>query len=151
MRVEIRDGGDGVECWNHQAIHDYADGVNAREGDLAQRNPDLVVVPGQISCFGCETQEYGYGIKCTAQIVKTTYCVPGEVKPRPAASAGWHREIPGLLTIKPDTGNPSAGPAGSTSVGRSEPQAAAEPGRVASGAGRGPARGGLRGLFGRNG
>ena len=145
MRVEIRDGGDGVECWNSGAIHAYADQVNAREGQLAQRNPDLVVLPGAITCFGCESQEYGYGTKCTAQIVKTTYAVNDEIKPRPADAAGWHREIPGLQTIAPDTGtgrsdDPAVADAEHVAASQSSPSS--QPATV-------PHRGGLRGLFNR--
>jgi len=102
MRVEIRAGGDGVACWNQQAIAAYAKEVNEREAYLSERNPDLVVVPGRIGCYGCEVQEYGFGTKCTAQISKTVYGVPGEIQPRPADAAGWHREIPGLATIRPE-------------------------------------------------
>jgi len=102
MRVEIRAGGDGVACWNSQAIHAYAAGVNEREGLLAGQNPDLVVIPGIVKCYGCEVQEYDYGTKCTAQIIKTLYTVAGEIAPRAADAEGWHREVPGLATIKPE-------------------------------------------------
>lgn len=144
MRAEIRSGGDGVACWNDQAIRSYVDGVNVREQQLGQRNPDLVVIPGTISCFGCETQEYGYGTKCTAQIVKTTYAVTDEIKPRPADAAGWHREIPGLLTIKPDSATGKADPPVA-------PSATEHPARPASPEHAAPhARTGRRGLFGRS-
>jgi hypothetical protein len=144
MRAEIRSGGDGVACWNDQAILSYVDRVTAREQQLAQRNPDLVVIPGTISCFGCETQEYGYGTKCTAQIVKTTYAVADEIKPRAADAAGWHREIPGLLTIRPDS-----------ATGTSEPPVAPatdQPARPGSSENvTKNTRSGRRGLFGRSG
>ncbi|MET1007961.1 MAG: hypothetical protein ABWX96_20585 [Propionibacteriaceae bacterium] len=139
MRVEIRAGGDGVACWNHQAIATYADEVNEREAHLTQRNPDLVVLPGRISCYGCEAQEYGYGIKCTAQISKTMFAVPGEIQPRPADAEGWHREIPGLATIRPEDADSSQ------TVPPPSPQTSIDPDvPVATG------RSGLRGLFHRS-
>jgi len=102
MRVEIRTGGDGVTCWNQRAITAYAEEINEREAHLRQRNPDLVVLPGRINCYGCEAQEYDYGMKCTAQISKTMFAVPGEIQPRAADAVGWHREVPGLETIRPE-------------------------------------------------
>jgi hypothetical protein len=103
MRVEIRAGGEGVACWNRQAIQDFADRTNEREQFLAQHNPDLVVSSGRVKCYGCEVQEYDYGLKCTAELTKTVYAVAGEVQPRAADAVGLHREIPGLVTIKPDS------------------------------------------------
>jgi hypothetical protein len=117
LRCEIRTGGDGVACWNSDAIQSYVDETTRRETGLSERNPDLVVVPGRISCYGCEAQEYDYAPKCTAKITKTLYAVPGEVQPRAADAIGWHREIPGLLTIRPESaadpvgGQPASAPA----------------------------------------
>ena len=71
MRVEVKTGGDGVRCWNVAAIQSYAQATNEREAQLAQRNPDLTVKPGVVSCYGCEVMEYDYGIKCTARLTRT--------------------------------------------------------------------------------
>jgi hypothetical protein len=144
MRADIRNGGDGVACWNDEAISSFVAGVSERERELGQRNPDLVVIPGTISCFGCETQEYGYGTKCTAQIVKTTYAVADEIKPRAADAAGWHREIPGLVTIKPDSAAPAEAPAVSPANEHAARPASPSPAAPT-------ARTGRRGLFGRSG
>jgi hypothetical protein len=138
MRLEIRTGGDGVACWNREAIQAHVDKTTEREAQLAANNPDLVVKPGQVACYGCETQEYGYGVKCTAMITKTLYSVPGEVQPRAADAAGWHREIPGLLTIKPDSTTDAPAP---------EPQA---PALVPDTAPPATRRSGSRRLFGRS-
>ena len=142
MRVEIRSGGDGVACWNDRAIRAHADATTEREARLSAANPDLVVVPGKISCYGCETQEYGYGTKCTAQITKTLYAVAGEVQPRPADAVGWHREIPGLLTIRPDDADAPAQPNRSDAGTVPDAPSAPPPPEKRSGARR---------LFGRNG
>jgi hypothetical protein len=141
MRVQIRSGGDGVPCWNDEAIRAHADATTEREARLSANNPDLLVIPGTISCYGCETQEYGYGTKCTAMITKTLYAVPGEVQPRAADATGWHREIPGLLTIKPDDADPTARTKASETEIVPDRPGTAPPEK----------RSGARRLFGRNG
>ncbi|HEY5820452.1 MAG TPA: hypothetical protein VIT20_00660 [Propionibacteriaceae bacterium] len=132
MRVETKDGGDGVRCWNVEAVKAYADGVNEKEQSLAQRNPDLVLVPGRLWCYGCEVMEYDYGIKCTAQLTHTLYTIPDEIAPRKADAAGSLGEIPGLATLAPPEVTVAA-PA------TPEPSAAGGQGK----------RAGLRSLFGR--
>ena len=61
---------------------------NEREALLAQRNPDLTVKPGVVSCYGCEVMEYDYGIKCTARLTRTRYLVEGELAPRSEDATG---------------------------------------------------------------
>ncbi len=102
MRAEIRAGGGGATCWNDEAIRAYADEINEKEDRLRGRNPDLVVIPGRVKCYGCELQEYHYAMKCTAELTKTLFAVEDEIKPRPADAVGLHREIPGLATTRPD-------------------------------------------------
>lgn len=96
MRVDIKDGGDGVACWNAEAISAYAAAVDAREAALTAANPDLVVTSGLVKCYGCETLEFGMGTGCTAKLTRTLYAVAGEVAPRPADAAGSLADIAGL-------------------------------------------------------
>ncbi|HEY5786633.1 MAG TPA: hypothetical protein VIT65_17845 [Microlunatus sp.] len=96
MRVGIKQGGDGVACWNAEAIAAYAADIDAREAALAAANPDLVVTPGLVKCYGCEKLEFDMGIGCTAMLTRTLYSVAGEVAPRPADAAGSLADIPDL-------------------------------------------------------
>lgn len=98
MRVEIKQGGDGVACWNADAITAYASGVSAREADLGEANPDLVVTPGLVKCYGCEVLEFDMGTRCTAELTRSLYSVAGEVGPRRADASASLSEIPNLLT-----------------------------------------------------
>ena len=130
MQLEIREGGDGVACWNVDAITAYVTAINDREAALSEANPDLRVTPGRIKCYGCEVLEFDMGTRCTAELTKTLYAVEGEVAPRRADASASLSEIPGLLTrIDPDptTTQPAV-------EETSEPQ---------------PRRGGLFGRFGR--
>jgi hypothetical protein len=130
MQVEIREGGDGVACWNVDAITAYVTAINDREAALSEANPDLRVTPGRIKCYGCEALEFDMGTRCTAELTKTLYAVEGEVAPRRADASASLSEIPGLLTridADPTTTQPVAEEA-------SEPP---------------PRRGGLLGRFGR--
>ena len=147
MHVGIKDGGDGVRCWNRQAVLAYAEQVNRRETQIAQHNPDVVVLPGRLVCYGCEVMEYDYGIKCTASLTRTRYAVQGETEPRVEDAAGSLLEIEGLRSRAPSDVQP-------------EPTAARQPAAASSAAtppSPGPAdrsateskRSGLRGLFGR--
>ena len=106
MRVEVKTGGDGVRCWNVAAISAYAKAADERESLLAQRNPDLTIKPGRVTCYGCEVMEYDYGIKCTARLTRTRYLVEGELAPRPEDAEASLSEIPGLLTRAPDDVKP---------------------------------------------
>ena len=103
MQVEIRTGGGGVECWNVEAITRFAAEVDERESQLARGNPDLAVLPGRVKCYGCMIQDYGYGIRCSAELTRTRYAVRGEIEPRLQDATTTHLEIPALLTIKPGT------------------------------------------------
>ena len=144
MRVGTKDGGDGVRCWNREAVTRYAERVNAREAQVAQANPDVVVLPGRLVCYGCEVMEYDYGIKCTASLTRTRYAVRDETEPRAEDAVGSLQEIEGLRERAPSDVQaqpvavqqtaPAARPAGATSPA---PAAATESKR------------GLRGLFGR--
>ncbi len=98
MRVDIKQGGDGIACWNATAIAGYAATIDAREAALDEANPDLVVAPGSLKCYGCEVLEFDMGTRCTAELTRTLYSVAGEVSPRPADAAASLSEIPGLLT-----------------------------------------------------
>lgn len=102
MRVETKDGGDGVRCWNRQAIRSYTERVDDQERQLSARNPDLTPLPGLIKCYGCEVMEHDYGTKCTAQLTRTRYAIAGEIEPRADDAAASLAEIPGLLTRAPD-------------------------------------------------
>lgn len=93
MRVEIKQGGDGVACWNAEAIAAYAVAADAREAALAAANPDLVVTPGLVKCYGCETLEFDMGFGCTGKLTRTLYAVAGEVAPRAADAAGSLSDI----------------------------------------------------------
>ena len=88
MHLGIKDGGDGVPCWNRQAVTAHVDEVNRREQQVAERNPDVVVLPGRLVCYGCEVMEFDYGIKCTASLTRTRYVVDGEIEPRAEDAAG---------------------------------------------------------------
>lgn len=98
MRVDIRSGGDGVACWNGDAVRAFAGRATEREERLAAANPDLVVTPGQVKCYGCEVMEYDYGTRCTATLTKTRYTIEGEIPPRPEDAAGSLLDIPGLVS-----------------------------------------------------
>jgi hypothetical protein len=101
MHVGIKDGGDGVACWNQQAVLAYADQVNRREQQVAEHNPDVVVLPGKVVCYGCEVMEFDYGVKCTASLTRTRYAVQGETEPRAEDAAGSLLEIDGLRSRAP--------------------------------------------------
>lgn len=98
MRVDIRNGGDGVACWNGDAVRAYAARVTSREEQLAAANPDLVVTTGQVKCYGCEVMDHGYGTRCTAVLTHPLYSVEDAVAPRAADAAGSLLEIPGLVS-----------------------------------------------------
>ena len=102
MRVETKAGGDGVLCWNVEPIAAYAQQVNEQETRLARDNPDLVVKPGLLKCYGCEVMEYDYGVRCTAELKRTLYAVEGEIEPRAEDAKRSLAEVPGLLTRAPD-------------------------------------------------
>lgn len=137
MRVEIKSGGDGVLCWNVEAVQAYAASVTENESRLGSNNPDLVVQPGRISCYGCEVMEHGYGTKCTARLTKTLYAVEGEIAPRSEDANGSLAEVPGLLTRAPEN----------VDVAPTIEPVLPEPTSAPSGAA--PKRSGLRNLFGR--
>ncbi len=101
MHVRIKDGGDGVACWNRQAVMTYADQVNRREQQVAEQNPDVVVLPGRLFCYGCEVMEFDYGVKCTASLTRTRYAVRGETEPRAEDAAGSLLEVEGLRSRAP--------------------------------------------------
>lgn len=154
MHVGIKDGGDGVPCWNRQAVLAHVDEVNRREQQVAERNPDVVVLPGRLVCYGCEVMEFDYGVKCTASLTRTRYAVEGETEPRAEDAAGSLLEVEGLRSRAPaelheqvrDREKTSAG-VGSTG---SAAGPAAPPTTLPPHPGRDDSRrGGLRGLFGR--
>ena len=96
MQVDIKEGGDGVACWNAEAITAYAAAIDAREAALASANPDLDVTPGCVKCYGCQVNDFALGIRCTAELTRTLYAVAGEVAPRAADASGSLADIPGL-------------------------------------------------------
>ena len=148
MRTEIRSGGDGVACWNGDAVRAFTAKASEREERLAAANPDLVVNQGQVKCYGCEVMEHGYGTRCTAVLTLTLYSVEGEIQPREADAKGSLLDIPGLVskidtpaeleTHTPAAATSSSAPSSSSangSSGRAEPAPSV--------------RGGLRRLIGR--
>ena len=160
MHVGIKDGGDGVPCWNRQAVTAYVDEVNRREQQVAERNPDVVVLPGRLVCYGCEVMEFDYGVKCTASLTKTRYAVEGETEPRAEDAAGSLLEIEGLRSRAPaelhqqvrDREKTSAGVGSTASAAGPAAQSpsTASPTTLPPHPGSGDSRrGGLRGLFGR--
>lgn len=142
VRVETKAGGDGVLCWNVTALQAYAEQTNAQEARLGAANPDLVVHPGRVTCYGCEVMEYDYGIKCTALLTRTLFVVAGEIEPRAEDADRSVSEIPGLATRAPEDVQPAA-----TAEPVIPQPAAAAPGHTP--AAPLPKRSGLRGMFGR--
>ncbi len=102
MRVDTKEGADGVRCWNVEAIAAYAQRSNEREAALTAANPDLVLLEGVFKCYGCEIQEYDYGIKCTAVVTRSRFGIDGEIEPRPEDAKTGLGSVPGLLTRAPD-------------------------------------------------
>lgn len=143
MQVGIKDGGDGVRCWNAPAVAAYADEVNRREQQVAQHNPDVAVLPGRLVCYGCEVMEYDYGVKCTATLTRTRYAVQGELEPRPEDAKGSLLDIQGFQ---------GRAPADIEAEAKATTAAVASP-AVASHTALAPApdsrRSGFRGLFNR--
>jgi hypothetical protein len=146
MRVEIKQGGDGVSCWNAEAIAAYAEAVDAREAALAAANPDLVVTPGLVKCYGCEQLEFDMGFGCTAKLTRTLYAVADEVAPRSADAAGSLSDITHLQgridaadAVERVPATHAAAPV--APVAPSAPVPSSVPGR----------RSGLKGLLGRRG
>lgn len=138
MDIEIKDGGDGVVCWNRDAIEAYAAATANRIATLRERNADLEVVPGRIKCFGCHVQEGNVGTRCTAQLKLTLYGIAGEKGPRASDADAPLQEIPGLTSLQPDSGalSPSLANGGRRMIEPNSPPVV-EP------------RGRLRNLFGR--
>lgn len=139
MRVDIRSGGDGVACWNGDAVRSYAARVTQREEQLAGANPDLVIATGQVKCYGCEVMDHGYGTRCTAVLTHGLYSVEGEVAPRAQDAAGSLLEVTGLVSkieTPPEVADPVA-PAVTRARDNGTPTPAS------------PARSGLRRLIGR--
>ncbi|CAA9315836.1 MAG: hypothetical protein AVDCRST_MAG48-2346 [uncultured Friedmanniella sp.] len=154
MHLGIKDGGDGVPCWNRQAVTAHVDEVNRREQQVAERNPDVVVLPGRVVCYGCEVMEFDYGIKCTASLTRTRYAVSGETEPRTEDAAGSLLDVEGLRSRAPAElheqvrAREKAGAGVATSGSAAGP--AAQPTTLPPHPGRDDSRrGGLRGLFGR--
>ena len=131
MKVETKDGGDGVRCWNVAAIRSYSTSTNAREERVTANNPDVEVFPGLLRCYGCEVMEYDYGIRCTAELTLTRYAVRDELAPTPADAAASLNQIPDFLLRAPEA---------------VEKVAETPPAPVQTYAAKKP---GLRGLFGR--
>ena len=142
MRVDIRSGGDGVACWNGDAVRAFAGRATEREERLAAANPDLVVSQGQVKCYGCEVMEHGYGTRCTAVLTLTLYSVEGEIAPREADAKGSLLDVPGLVSkieTPAELATPSPVQSAGSPTGASSPPAQQTP----------SVRGGLRRLIGR--
>lgn len=153
MRVGTKDGGDGVRCWNKDAVSAYADQVNAREAQVARQNPDVVVLPGQLVCYGCEVMDFDYGVKCTATLTRTRYAVEGEIPPRTEDAAGSLSDVVGLRHRAPDeiaaqvkSSELASASSGPTATSAGSPSAASGSSVAAP---QTEGRRGLRGLFGR--
>ena len=154
MHLGIKTGGDGVPCWNRQAVTAHVDAANRREQQVAERNPDVVVLPGRLVCYGCEVMEFDYGIKCTASLTRTRYAVEGETEPRAEDAAGSLLEVEGLRSRAPAELHEQVRTREKTSAGLASSGSAAGPAAppttLPPHPGRDDARrGGLRGLFGR--
>ena len=106
MNVNIRNGGEGVACWNGAAINEYATDISAKETRIATRNPDIEVLAGSIACQGCVLNQHGLGAMCTAQLTKTQYAIIGERLPRPEVSVVT-RQVPGFELVKPGSRTPN--------------------------------------------
>jgi hypothetical protein len=137
VRVDIRSGGDGVACWNSDAVRAYAARVTQREEQLAAANPDLVITTGQVKCYGCEVMDHGYGTRCTAVLTHALYSVEGEIAPRPQDAAGSLLEVAGFVS-KVETPAEVAGPPPASTRAQDEGTTGAT-----------TVRGGLRRLIGR--
>ena len=137
MRVDIRSGGDGVACWNGDAVRAYCGRATEREQRLAAANPDLVVAEGQVKCYGCEVMEHGYGTRCTAVMTLTLYSVEGEIMPREADAKGSLLDIPGLVSKIETPTELETAPAAAAAPPTARPEPAPS------------VRGGLRRLIGR--
>lgn len=98
MQVDIKQGGDGYACWNADAIRAFADAADAREAHLLATNPDLVLTPGRVKCYGCQVNDFDLGVRCTAELTRTLYAVAGEVAPRAADAGGSLADIPDLVS-----------------------------------------------------
>ncbi len=149
MHVGIKDGGDGVPCWNRQAVAAYADEVNRREQQVAERNPDVVVLPGRLVCYGCEVMEFDYGVKCTATLTRTRYAVSGETEPRTEDAAGSLLEVEGMRSRAPEELHEQVRNREKATAGASPAPAAPAPAPAPQPDRDDSRRGGLRGLFGR--
>jgi hypothetical protein len=149
MRVEIKEGGDGVACWNAEPVQRFADANTAVEQEISGANPDVDVVEGSIRCYGCEVQEYHYGTKCTAMLTKTLFVVRGQIEPRPEDAKGSLLEIEGLKGTQPESkglgshNGPVEPPTPAATASGGERRLAQEP------PDREPRKTGLRGMFGR--
>ena len=153
MRVGIKDGGDGVRCWNKEPVTAYADQVNAREAQIARENPDVVVLPGQLVCYGCEVMDFDYGVKCTATLTRTRYAVDGEIPPRSEDAVGSLSDVTGLRHRAPDeiaaqvkSSELASAPSGPPASTAGSPSASAGSSVAAP---QTEGKRGLRGLFGR--
>lgn len=149
MRVYIKDGGDGVACWNTEAVRSYAAGIDAEEARLARDNPDVVVSPGQFRCYGCERLEWEDGARCTAELTVTLYGVKDQIPPRLADASASLQVVPGLRSRLLDEEavpvNASTQPDHATSRAPSVAPKWKEPPEAE------PRKVGLRGLLGRKG
>ena len=85
-------------------VRAYAAGVTEREERLDAANPDLLVIPGQVKCFGCEVMDHGYGTRCTAVLTHPLYSVEGELAPRAAGRGGLAARDPRLRQQDRDPG-----------------------------------------------
>ena len=155
MRVDIKEGGDGVACWNAEAIVAYAVAADAREAALASANPDLDVTPGRVKCYGCQVNDFALGIRCTAELTRTLYAVTGEVAPRPADAVGSLADITGLRNridsedaVAQVRETAPAAPVGQAPAAEARPTTPTLAPAPPSAA---PRRSGLKGLLGRRG
>ena len=155
MRVDIKEGGDGVACWNAEPIAAYAAAIDAREAALASANPDLDVTPGRVKCYGCQVNDFALGSRCTAELTRTLYAVTGEVAPRPADAVGSLADITGLRnridTADAVTQVRATAPAAPPAQDQADEPRLAPPPRVAPPPSAAPRRAGLKGLLGRRG
>lgn len=162
MRVDKKDGGDGVACWNTEAVRSYAAEIDADEARLARDNPDVVVTSGLFRCYGCEKLEWEDGTRCTAELTLTLYRIKGQVAPRSADASASLQVIPGLRSrilddeavAAPETATATTPPSRVSPAAPStspKPLASAKPTPWKEPPEAEPRKTGLRGLLGRKG
>jgi hypothetical protein len=89
-------------CANAPLIEAYAEQRTAREIQVGQANPDVVISIGSISCSGCG-ENPAFGRTCNARLAQTQFHIQGEQPPRPEeAHQSMLEVIPSFQIFQPD-------------------------------------------------